>query len=220
MTFSTHFASYNAGETAAFTTTKRRGSPISASSAKAGRSRHRAGQYRHPRRHPGGGRADCTTGTWTGTPTGYAYAWAIDGTQRRNRRRRNYTRAPADAGANRDLASSPRRTPPARRRHRLRSASSSHEQGNPTERRCARHASIMRTFAVAPTCRRLIAVVEFYAARELAAKRLAQPLRPPSPTPTGSTGVGEPRGRTAASSKVTATCMAACTSLRRPRPSR
>jgi hypothetical protein len=34
--------------------------------------------------------------------------------------------------------------------------------------------------------------VEFYAARELAAKRLAQPLGLLVPTPAGSTGTGEP----------------------------
>jgi hypothetical protein len=96
VTFGTHFASYNAGESAAFTAEE------AARLAELGVTGDGAAGAPVITAVPAVTQDDavlnCTMGEWTGEPTGYAYQWKRDGTTDIGDGTTPYTVIPADVG--------------------------------------------------------------------------------------------------------------------------
>jgi hypothetical protein len=98
VTFSTQFASYFAGETAAFTPEEAERLAELGVTGDGGTAPTEAPvNTAVPAVTQAADVLSCTMGTWTGTPSSYAYQWQIDGTNV-GTDASTYTRLPADVG--------------------------------------------------------------------------------------------------------------------------
>lgn len=81
VTFTTHFASYNAGESACFTPEEAQRLVDEGVATEGGTPPPAAAPVNIavPVVTQAGTVLTCTQGEWEGTPTGYAYAWQLDG---------------------------------------------------------------------------------------------------------------------------------------------
>jgi hypothetical protein len=97
VTFSTHFASYNAGESASFTADEAQRLADLGVTGDAPPPAEAPVNTGVPVVTQAADVLTCTQGTWDGSPTGYAYAWAIDGGPV-GTDSATYTALPADIG--------------------------------------------------------------------------------------------------------------------------
>jgi hypothetical protein len=79
VTFTTHFASYNAGESAAFTPDEAQKLVDEGVSVLGGGADAPPINIDVPYASQQGDLVNCTMGNWTGEPSGYAYQWQSDG---------------------------------------------------------------------------------------------------------------------------------------------
>ena len=80
VTFNTHFASYNAGESAAFTAEEAQRLADLGVTGDAAPPTTPPTNTAVPAVTQTAAVLDCTMGEWTGSPTSYSYQWAMDGT--------------------------------------------------------------------------------------------------------------------------------------------
>jgi hypothetical protein len=99
VTFSTQFASYFAGESAAFTPEEaERLAELGVTGEGGGAPTDAPVNVDVPVVTQAGTVLSCTMGNWTGTPSSYAYQWKLDGTDA-GTDAASYDRQPADIGA-------------------------------------------------------------------------------------------------------------------------